>query len=69
MQGDQVGIWDASLVDNTTFDRVAQNFCFRVARRNDLVLQIGGYPQITTASIPDVLIKGGTLIQGGSKLQ
>lgn len=69
MSGDQVGEWDFSLVDNTTYDRTAQSFCFRVTRSNNLVLQIAKYPQINTAAISDVLIQGGSLIQGGTRLQ
>ncbi len=69
INGDQVGEWDFSLLDNTTYDRTAQAFCFRVARSNDLVLQIGKYPQINTAAISDVKIQGGSRIQGGTKLQ
>ena len=69
MAGDQVGLWDFSLVDMTTYDRNAQSFCFRVARSNDLVLQIAKYPQINTAAISDVLIKGGSRIQSGTRLQ
>jgi hypothetical protein len=69
VSNDQLGLFDFSLIDNTTFDREAQNFCFRVARGNGLVLRIGLYPQIRTASVPDVLIRGGTLIQGGTQLQ
>jgi hypothetical protein len=69
VSNDQLGLFDFSLIDNTTFDRNAQSFCFRVARSNGLVLQIGLYPQIRTASVPDVLIRGGSLIQGGTLLQ
>lgn len=66
--GDELGLWDFSLVDNTTFDRVAQTFCFRVARSNDVVLQIGIYPQISTAAVDDVLIQGGTDILPGTAI-
>lgn len=69
MTGDQVGKWDFSLIDNTTFDRTPQTFCFRVARSNNLVLQIEKYPQINTAAVSDVLIQGGSTIQGGTTLQ
>jgi hypothetical protein len=65
---DQLGLWDFSLIDNTTYDRVAQTFCFRIARSNDVVLQIGLYPQVSTAALPDVIIQGGTLIQGGVRI-
>ncbi|HVZ11943.1 MAG TPA: hypothetical protein VG965_02845 [Patescibacteria group bacterium] len=64
MLGGQTSIWDFSLIDNTTFDRVAQTYCFRVARSNNLVLQIGIYPQINTAALNDVTVNGGTLIRG-----
>lgn len=70
MPGDQVGKWDFSLVDNTTFDATTSTFCFRVVRdSNNLVLQIATYPRITTAALNDVLIQGGSFIQGGTKLQ
>lgn len=69
MSADQVGLWDFSLVDNTTFDVNPQTFCFRVIRSNGIVLQIDKYPQISTASINDVLINSGTIIQSGSLLQ
>jgi hypothetical protein len=68
IDADELGLWDFSLVDNTTYDRVAQTYCFRVARSNDIVLQIGLYPQIATAALPDVLIQGGTLIEGGTRI-
>jgi len=64
----EVGLWDFSLIDNTSFDREAQTFCFRVARSNDVVLQIGIYPQIATAAVDDVLIQGGTQIDGGTSI-
>lgn len=69
INGDQLGMWDFSLIDNTTYDRNAQTFCFRIARSNDVVLQIDIYPQISTAAVADVLIQGGSLIQGGTLLQ
>lgn len=62
----EVGLWDFSLIDNTTFDRVAQTYCFRVARTSNVVLQIGVYPQISTASVDDVLIQGGSQIDQGT---
>ena len=65
---DELGFWDFSLIDNTAFDREAQTFCFRVARSNDVVLQIGIYPQIATAAVDDVLIQGGTQIDGGTSI-
>ena len=68
MAGDQVSLWDFALIDNTAFDRVAQNYCFRVARENDLVLRIGIYPQISTAAVDDVLIQGETQIDGGTSI-
>lgn len=66
MLGDRTAIWDFSLIDNTGYDRIAQTYCFRVARSNDVVLRIGLYPQISTAAVDDVLFQGGTLIQGGT---
>lgn len=66
MVGNQVGIWDFSLIDNTPFDRIAQSYCFRVARSNDLVLQLDIYPQINTAAQDDVVIQGGSEINGGT---
>lgn len=70
MSADQVGKWDFALVDNTTFDATSQSFCFRVVRdSNNLVLQIATYPKITTAALNDVLIQGGSLIQGATLLQ
>ena len=69
MSGDEVAKWDFSLIDSTTFDRIPQTFCFRVARSNDLVLQILKYPQITTFAISDVEIRGGSTIQGGTELR
>ena len=68
IDGDELGLWDFSLVDNTTFDRVGQTFCFRVARSNDVVLRIGLYPQISTAAVDDVLIQGGTQINQGTSI-
>ena len=65
---DQLGMWDFSLIDNTTYDRVAQTFCFRVSRNNNVVLKILKYPQISTAALPDVIIQGGSLIQGGTRI-
>jgi hypothetical protein len=67
--GGETSIWDFSLIDNTTFDRVAQTFCFRIARSNGLVLTITKYPQLTTAALNDVKVQGGTLIKGGTKVQ
>lgn len=64
----ETGLWDFSLVDNTAYDRVAQTYCFRVARSNDVVLQIGVYPQMSTAAVDDVLIQGGTQIDGGTSI-
>jgi hypothetical protein len=72
MSGDQVALWDFSLIDNTDFDRIAQTYCFRVARAsgtNRLPLRIQIYPQINTAAESDVLIRGGTLLQGETLLQ
>jgi len=69
MPGDRPGLWDFSLIDNTTYDRVGQTYCFRVARSNDLILQIGLYPQITTAAIVDVLIRGDTQIRQGTLIR
>ncbi len=72
MSNDQVALWDFSLIDNTTFDRIAQTYCFRVARAsgsNRLPLRVNVYPQINTAAESDVLIRGGSLIQGGTLLQ
>lgn len=69
MAGDQVGLWDFSLVDNTTYDVNPQTFCFRVSRSNGIILQIDKYPQISTASVNDVLIQSGSLIQSGTLLQ
>lgn len=66
--GDQTSIWDFSLIDNTPYDRIAQTYCFRVARSNDLVLRIGIYPQISTAALDDVLIQGGTQIDQGTAI-
>lgn len=66
---DELGEWDFSLIDNTTFDRVGQTFCFRVARSSDVVLQIGIYPQISTAALNDVTVQGGTYIRPGTTLQ
>ena len=66
MLGNQNSIWDFSLIDNSTFDRVAQTYCFRVARNNYLVLQIAQYPQINTAALDDVVIRGGGQINGGT---
>lgn len=68
ISADQNSIWDFSLIDNTTYDRIAQTYCFRVARSNDVVLRIGLYPQMSTAALPDVLIQGGSLIQGGTRI-
>ena len=68
MAGDQTGIWDFSLIDNTNYDRVAQTYCFRVARSNDLVLRIGIYPQMSTAAVDDVLIQGRTDINQGTAI-
>jgi hypothetical protein len=69
MAGSEVGKWDFSLIDNTTYDRSAQTFCFRVTRSNGLVLSPDIYPQITTASVLDVLILGGTDIIQGTLIQ
>ncbi|HSW88865.1 MAG TPA: hypothetical protein VLG12_06910 [Candidatus Saccharimonadales bacterium] len=69
VSGGNVGLFDFSLIDNTTFDRTAQSYCFQVARSNGLVLKINGYPQMTTAALNDVLIQGGSLIQGGTTLK
>jgi hypothetical protein len=72
MSNDRVALWDFSLIDNTDFDRIAQTYCFRVARAsgtNRLPLRIQIYPQINTAAESDVLIRGGSLIQGGTLLQ
>lgn len=66
--GDELGLWDFSLIDNSTYDRVGQTFCFRVARSNDVVLQIGNYPQISTAAVDDVLIQGGSQIDQGTAI-
>ncbi len=64
----QVGLWDFSLVDNTSFDRTAQTYCFRVARTSNVALRIGIYPQISTAAVDDVLIQGGTQINQGTSI-
>lgn len=68
IDGDELGLWDFSLIDNTTFDRQAQTYCFRVARSNDVVFQIGLYPQISTAAVDDVLIQGGSEINQGTSI-
>jgi hypothetical protein len=65
---DELGLWDFSLIDNTNFDRTAQTYCFRVARSNGIVLQIGVYAQISTAAVDDVLIQGGTEINQGTSI-
>ncbi len=67
--GDQVGLWDFSLKDNTTYDIDSQTFCFRVKNNSGRVIKTPSYPQITTAGTPDVLIQGGSIIQGGTILQ
>jgi hypothetical protein len=67
--GTNVGLFDFSLVDKTTFGRSASTFCFRVKRSTGVVLKIGNYPQITTASLNDVQVNGGTNINGGTELQ
>jgi hypothetical protein len=71
MAGDEVAKWDFSLVDNTTYDRVAQTFCFRVVRSGstDLPLRVGIYPQMTTAALADVLIQGGSNIRQGTQIR
>lgn len=70
MTGDQVALWDFSLVDNTLYDRESQTFCFRVVRDgSNLVLKINQYPQISTFAEADVRIQGGSRIQGGTRLQ
>ncbi|HSX09209.1 MAG TPA: hypothetical protein VLF93_03590 [Candidatus Saccharimonadales bacterium] len=69
VSGDNVGLFDFSLVDKTTFGRTAHTFCFRVKRSSGIVLQIGNYPQITTAALNDVLIQGGSQIRGGTTIQ
>lgn len=66
--GDELGMWDFSLIDNTPFDRISQTYCFRVARTSNVVLRIGLYPQISTASVDDVLIQGGTDINQGTAI-
>ena len=67
--GTNVGLFDFSLIDKTTFGRSATTFCFRVKRSTGVVLKIGNYPQITTASQNDVQINGGSTIQGGTTIQ
>lgn len=67
--GTNVGLFDFSLIDKTTFGRSASTFCFRVKRSTGVVLKIGNYPQITTASLNDVEIFGGSTIQGGTTIQ
>ncbi len=65
---DELGMWDFSLVDNTTFDRDSQTYCFRVARTSNVVLRIGIYPQISTAAVDDVLLQGGSDINQGTSI-
>jgi len=67
--GTNVGLFDFSLVDDTTFGRTAHTFCFRVRRSTGVILKIGNYPQITTASQNDVQINGGSTIQGGTTIR
>jgi hypothetical protein len=67
--GTNVGLFDFSLVDKTTFGRSATTFCFRVRRSTGVILKIGNYPQITTASLNDVQINGGSQINGGTTIQ
>ncbi len=67
--GTNVGEFDFSLIDKTTFGRIAHTYCFRVARSTGVVLKVDFYPQITTAALNDVLIQGGSKIQGGTKIQ
>jgi len=70
--GNQTSIWDFSLIDNTTFDRTAQTFCFRIVRDNGgnpLPLRVNIYPTLNTAALNDVQVQGGTLIQGNTMLQ
>lgn len=67
--GDEVGKWDFALHDNTIYDNTAQAFCFRVTRSNGIVLHVDKYPKIITAAQSDVIIYGGSLIQGGSELR
>jgi len=70
VSGTNVGLFDFSLVDKTTFDRIAQTYCFRVTRsNNNLPLQVLKYPQIITAAINDVLIQGRSTIQGGTTIK
>lgn len=66
---DQLGEWDFSLIDNTTYDRNAQTFCFRVARTSNVVLQTDIYPQISTAALSDVIIQGNAYIQGNATIR
>jgi hypothetical protein len=67
--GTNVGLFDFSLIDKTTFGRSATTFCFRVKRSTGVILKIGNYPQITTASQNDVEIDGGSQINGGTTIQ
>jgi hypothetical protein len=67
--GTNVGLFDFSLIDKTTFGRSATTFCFRVKRSTGVILKIGNYPQITTASQNDVEIDGGSTINGGTTIQ
>ncbi len=67
--GDQVGEWDFALHDNTVFDKNSQTFCFRATKDTGRVLSTIGFPLITTSSSSDVLIQGGSLIQGGTTIR
>jgi len=66
--GTNVGLFDFSLVDKTTFGRTAHTYCFRVRRSTGVILKIGNYPQITTASQNDVQINGGSQINGSTTI-
>jgi hypothetical protein len=65
----QSGMWDFSLYDNTTYDVTPQTFCFRVIRNSGALIKTSIYPMIVTASLSDVVIQGGTIIQQGTTLR
>jgi hypothetical protein len=69
LSGDNNGLWDFSLKDQTTTSRTSETFCFRVIRNNGTRIRIGKYPMISTYALSDVIIQGNTTIRGNTTLR